>query len=831
MSTLKRALLVVLALLIILILGLMAYGFFLVRSSFPTTEGTVRLSGLNQPVEIYRDSYGIPHIYAADEHDLFMAMGYVHAQDRFWQMDFWRHIGSGRLSEMFGETQLETDEYLRTMGWARVAEQELVNSNDELRVILQSYADGVNAYLVQNKGASISLEYAILKLMNPDYEPEPWIPLHSMTWGKAMAWNLGGNMSTEIQRATLLPKIGGARLAEIYPAYPENHPTIVPSLTGFQAEEPREEIRESLMIPQLLEGIATKNQLINDLLVGGFSGIGSNNWVIDGDHTLSGLPLLADDMHLGAQMPSIWYEIGIHCQPVSQSCRFNSVGYSFTGIPIVVVGHNDHIAWGVTNLGPDVQDLYLEKINPENPLQYQYNDSWQDMQVVEEVIEVAGGESVSISIRYSRHGPVLSDASDELQALAMSNSPDPSSPLAISLRWTALDPGTLIESGIQINLATNWEEFRQALSLWDAPSQNFVYADLEGNIGYQTPGRIPIRAKGDGSFPVPGWTDEYEWVDFIAFNDLPRSFNPEQGYLATANNAVVGQEYPYLLTTEWDAGYRANRIVEMIESKSTLSSDDIQEIHGDNHNAMGPLFVPLLLQLEFEDEKVETAVETLADWDFQNHMDSQPAVIFNAFFRHLIIRTFEDELPSDWLPMSSRAFLVFENLVEDPTNAWWDDLRTPEIENMQDILLLALQDGYAEAEALLGSDPTQWSWGDMHTITFENETLGRSGIGLIEALFNRGPYQTSGGASIINATGANEKLGYQVLSVPSQRMIIDMEDYTNSVSVHTTGQSGHAFHKHYDDMIDLWRHIEYHPMLWTREQVEAESEALLVLQP
>jgi penicillin amidase len=246
---------------------------------------------------------------------------------------------------------------------------------------------------------------------------------------------------------------------------------------------------------------------------------------------------------------------------------------------------------------------------------------------------------------------------------------------------------------------------------------------------------------------------------------------------------------------------------------------------------MGQLFVPLLLELEISDPEIAAAVETLDGWNFQNHMDSQPAAVFNAFFRHLILRTFADELPTDWVPESSRAFLIFENLIDDPTNPWWDDLRTPAIETMQDMMLLALQDGYAELLETLGGNPADWTWGALHTITFENETLGRSGVAPIEWLFNRGPYRTSGGSSIINATGASVSLGYKVGGVPSQRMIIDMEDFTNSLSIHTTGQSGHAFHEHYADMVDLWRNIEYHPMLWTREQVEANAEALLILQP
>ncbi|MGD8759239.1 MAG: penicillin acylase family protein [Anaerolineales bacterium] len=830
---LARGLVIALAVIIILALLLGGCGILTVRRSFPKTRGTVSLPGLDATVEVYRDSFGVPHIYASTEHDLFMAQGYVHAQDRFWQMDFWRHIGAGRLAEMFGESQLETDMFLRTMGWARVAQQEYESFDQATRANLEAYAEGVNAYLTEHQGSSLSLEYAILGLLNPDYQPEPWTPVQSLTWGKVMAWDLGSNMSSEMQRATLLTKIGPERTDELWPDYPSDHPVIVPPQVGQASPDDHSYAATPAYLAWLpdLESLRQRMASLHELTGGGFQGIGSNNWVIAGERTATGGPLLANDMHLGIQMPSIWYEIGLHCYPVSDACPIEVVGFSFAGIPAVIVGHNANIAWGVTNLGPDVQDLYIEKINPDNPNQYEVNGEWVDMTIVEETIEVSDAEAQALTIRYTRHGPILSDVDEDMAAWAASLAEGGPTPLALSLRWTALDPGTIVHSVLMLNAASNWDEFRQALRYWDVPSQNFVFADIQGNIGYQSPGRIPIRASGDGTLPVPGWTDEYEWTGFIPFEELPSVFNPAQGYLATANHAVVGPDYPYLITTQWDYGYRASRIVAMIEQDAELSIEDIQRIHGDNYNAMGPLLTPLLQELEFEETEIGDLVALLEGWDYQNDMDSASAALFNAFWHHLVLRTFGDDLPEGWSPGGSQAFLVISALLDQPYNPWWDDLGTGTMESRDDILLLAFTDAVAELEALLGEDPADWSWGDLHTATFENATLGTCGIGPIESLFNRGPFPTAGGSSIVNATGWSFESGYQVTSVPSERLIVDLTDFDNTLSIHPTGQSGHAYHPNYIDMADMWRTIQYHPLLWSRDRVVQASEALLELVP
>ncbi len=835
----RRIVAILLAALAVLVLFLAAGGVLTVRRSFPKYDGTVTLPGLAGRVEVRRDEMGVPHIYASTTADLFMAQGYIHAQDRFWQMDFWRHIGAGRLAEMFGESQVETDAFLRTLGWERVAEEEVAGADPETSAIMQAYSAGVNAYLADHQGAALSLEYAILRLMNPVYAPEAWTPVNSLTWAKVMSWDLGGNMSEEVERAVLLPIIGEDRLQDLFPPYPEDHPVIVPSADPDQASAGASRAAPLAIEPTTLKRLASRATALDALIGGGPSGIGSNNWVISGERTTSGSPLLANDMHLGIQMPSIWYEIGLHCQPVGPECPYQVMGFSFAGVPGVIVGHNDQIAWGVTNVDPDVQDLFIERINPEDPNQYLVNDQWVDMAIRQETIRVAGGEPVTITVRSTRHGPVVSDVDDDIEAMAQAEGEE-GRPLAVSLRWTALEPTRILRAVLGLDRAKNWEEFRSALENWDVPSQNFVYADTEGNIGYQTPGRIPIRAQGDGTSPVPGWTDDFEWTGFIPFDELPRSYNPSRGFIVTANNAVIGPDYPYLLAASWDYGYRAQRIQDLIESGGKLSPADLRQIHGDNYNAMGPVLVPLLQSLDLTPEEsggsdtsddLRQYVLLLSSWDFQDDMDSAPSALFNAFWRHLVVRTFADDLPTGWLPDDSRGFAVVSRLVDAPHSPWWDDRGTPAPEDRDTIFRLALGDAVAELKGALGKEPSNWAWGDLHTATFKNQTLGESGIPPIEALFNRGPFRVGGGTSIINATGWDPEAGYEVQWLPSERMIVDLADFDASLWIHPTGQSGHAFHPHYIDMADLWRLIQYRPMRWSQEAVASSAVNTLTLLP
>jgi penicillin amidase len=814
---------------LILTAVLAIFAAYTVRRSFPRTSGEIAVAGLQAPVDVYRDSLGVPHIYAANEHDLFFAQGYLHAQDRFWQMDFWRHIGSGRLAEMFGEGQLDTDRFLRTLGWARVVEQELGLASKDTRTILNAYADGVNAYLSEQRGAAISLEYAVLGLLNPEYEVEPWQPLHTLTWAKAMAWDLRGNMEEEIERALLAPTLGLERLQQLYPDYPAEGPFIVQGSPSAAIGDDRIDAAS----PSVQESLAALRQRIaalDALTGGGEPGLGSNNWVLAGSRTATGSPIVANDPHLSIQMPSIWYQIGLHCRPVSEACRYEVAGVSFAGAPGVIVGHNADLAWGVTNTGPDVIDLYYERVNPENPNQYEVNGEWVDMTTVEETIGVSGGSAIPLTVRYTRHGPVVSDTYEDATAVAEAQGPTESGPIAISMRWTALEPNLLYESVLEYNRARTVDEFRQALRKFAVPAQNFVFADRQGNIGYQMPGNIPVRAAGDGWMPVPGWTGEHEWTGYIPFEDLPRVENPPEGFVMTANHAVVGPAYPHLITRDWDYGYRAERLLALLTAQDAFSIEDVQRIQSDNYHAMAPIFVPLLQQISFEDDVENKALALLSGWDYQADGDSPAAAVFNAFFRHLVLLTYGDEV-LDRLPGSDRAFRVLEDISVDSGSAWWDDVGTDSVEDRTATIRMAFQAAVAELRQELGGDPSAWTWGELHGATFRNQTFGESGIAPIEALFNRGPFPTGGGGSIVNATGWRWDEGYAVTSLPSMRMIQDLSDWDRSLLIHTTGQSGHAFHPHYVDMAPVWSQAQYAPFLWSDNAVQGAAVDHLVLVP
>ena len=468
----------------------------------------------------------MPHIYAFNEHDLYFAQGYVHAQDRFWQMEFWRHIEPGAYLEIVGEAGLEQDRFIRTVGWNRMAQ---AATDTWLRKRLrpwpssEAYSAGVNAYLAE-QGDDVSLNRRILALSGEPWEIEPWKPIDSIGWSIVMSWDLGGNWSDERDRAALIREVGEATAASILPPYPfEERPVIAPTdLLSNRGELDLEPAQERLL-PAGVDWSRVDTEIAGTPpqigLAMGSTAVGSNNWVVSGEHTATGLPLLANDPHLGIQMPSIWYEIGLHAPGM------NVAGFSFAGVPGVIIGHNDYVAWGVTNVGPDVQDLYIERINPSNPNQYEYMGEWQDMEMITERILVNGGEPVELPVRITRHGPILNEVVDgESDVLA--------------LRWTAQEPNAIFHAFTLLNRARNYEEFREALRYFDVPAQNFVYADVEGNIAYQMPGRIPIRGEGMGLVPVPGWTGEHEWEDFIPF-ELPALYSPEPSYIVTASNGVV----------------------------------------------------------------------------------------------------------------------------------------------------------------------------------------------------------------------------------------------------------------------------------------------------
>jgi penicillin amidase len=819
--------------------------------SFPKVNGSLTIPGLDGVVDIYRDEFGIPQIFATTDHDIFFAQGYVHAQDRFWQMDFWRHQGAGRLSELMGEVTLETDIFLRTMGWERIARQELDRLDPEYLAVLEAYSAGVNAYLADRTGTELSLEYLFLNLLNSDYTPTEWVPLNTLTWQKAMAWDLGsGYLDLEIDRALLAKTLSPAEMNFIFPSYPSDHPVIVDYQGGGQSSINTYSAQRDYLagIAPAMEDLSTSLAANSYLSAEGFPGIGSNSWAVSGDLTDTGKPYLANDPHLGQQIPSIWYQIGMHCVQVTPDCQINVAGYSFAGAPGVIIGHNEFIAWGFTNVGPDVIDLYVEKINPDNPDQYEFRGNWVDMETVVETINVAGSDPYLLTVKSTTHGPLITDSYGITGTLEGSQLDLPEQ-YAISMRWTALEPTFVFRSIFDLNLAENWDQFREAASNFAVPPQNLIYADVYGNIGYQMPGNIPIRAAGDdGKFPKPGWTGTYEWQGYIPFEELPYSFNPPEGFIVTANNAVVGPQYPYFITDDWSYGWRAQRIVDLIQSTiGPIDRARFTEMQGDNYNMIAEVVVPVLMQVDLtkvlldpnqidpeavvEEQlqiaNLEAARSILSGWDYQNDLDSAPAALFNAVWRHLIPATFDDQMPEFiHQDIGGKSMLMVREIIGLPNDPWWDDYNTRKTEDRDDILTAALIAAVAELEEEFGKDPLSWAWGEMHTITFSHNVM--DSFPVINLLFNRGPYPASGGSSIVNATSSTSA-SYQVDWMPSMRMVVDLSNLSNSLSVHTTGESGHAFAGNYADMVDMWRLIEYYPMLWDRATIEANAEAHLQL--
>jgi penicillin amidase len=857
MRILRYGLYALLGLVGLLILALIGLYYFVIRAPLPQLDGTFAVRGLSAPVEIIRDEWGVPHIYASTARDLFFAQGYAQAQDRWWQMEWFRHIGRGELQELTGESRavMGNDLFIRTASWRYYAERDLAALDAQTLSYLQAFADGVNAYISGREGRELALEYSVLGVTGVRVDIRPWEPLDTLVWAKVMSWDLGGNMDAEEFLRDLGEAIGADKADAYEVDYPFGlKPTIIQPedvaamqeagllpASGAAAPQQRATLATSAPGPASLAGNFSAD---TGFAFGKGDGIGSNNWVVSGGKSATGAPLLANDPHLGIQMPSIWYEVGLHCQPVSEACPFNVRGLTFATNPGVIIGHNGTIAWGVTNVGWDTQDLFQITINPQNERQYRWNDSWRDMEVREEVIRYGdSAETTTIQVRVTHLGPIISDnARDEEGKLLGFNNER-----AYVLRWTAYETSTLMRAVFGINQAQTWEDFRAALRDWDAPSQNFVYADTSGNIGYQTPGRVPVRAPGhDGRLPIQADSDEDDWRGYVPYELLPTVQNPQRGYIATANQALVpldyyelvrqalspelGDDAHYTYGYQWSVGYRGQRIVEMLEASDQHSLASFRAIHGDNKFILAEEITPALVSLDLGESLNGWRTWMLEGWDYQMHMDSPQAALFGAFWVALGKVLFGDELGNLSVGNASgNEMWLASTIFDDGESFWWDDVTTPERETREQTVARALQAAIDQVTKALGADRSAWRWGALHTATFVSNPLGASGIGFIENWFNRGPIPTSGGTEIVNATGWGADL--RVRAVPSMRMIVDLDDVSRSQIIHTTGQSGHNQDARYDNMIEPWRMIEYRPMLWTREQVEATARNRMTLTP
>jgi penicillin amidase len=827
------------------VVALIAAGVVLwhVQRSFPQVDGNLALAGLQQEVTVLRDDLGIPTIVADNTHDLFFAQGFVHAQDRFWEMDFRRHVTGGRLSELFGESQIGTDRFLRTLGWHEVAAQEFDALDARTRAYYEAYAEGVNAYLADHDGSAASLEYAVLSLQNGDYEIEPWTPVDSIAWLKAMAWDLRTNIEDETARALLAQTHSPEQIAELYPDYPfDTNPVIVPTLTEVGDDAPVAPLDADTAASRVQWSEVASVVEAASLLLGGVGeGVGSNSWVVGGGLTESGLPLLSNDPHLGATLPSVWHQIGLRCRVVTDACRFDVSGFGFSGMPGVIIGHNATIAWGFTNLTTDVTDLYVEKVVGD---EYWRDGELVPLEVRTETLKVAGGEDEQLPVRSTVHGPIVSGLTGDFTGIAdepLLGDKDavaepgrvPSGDYAVSLQWTALQPGTTAQAIFALNTARNFAEFRQAAALFDVPAQNLIYADVKGNIGYQTPGRLPVRGEGDGSMPQPGWDSAYDWQGFIPFDELPVSYNPELGYIVTANNAIVGEDYPYFLTNDWDYGWRAARIVHLIERTAAgkkLTADDMSSIQADDDFWMGRRLIAAYADIEVDGEDVRAALDLLSQWDAQSSSDSAAAAYANVVWDELVQNMFSRRPEPVTLAGQGRLFLVVDRLLDDPGSSWWVNGHLG-VSSREEMLARSASDAYDRLVELQGDNPAQWNWGELHAITLRSDTFGSSGIAPIEALFNRGPFPVSGGSSVVDATGWVLGEGFETITVPSMRMTVDLSDLDASRWNHLTGASGHAFHPHYADQFTAWQEKRQTPWPFSPDRVEAAAVSTLVLHP
>jgi penicillin amidase len=795
--------------------GIALYVWIQINRPLPTINGSAKLPGLTANVTVTRDANGVPHIVANDLQDLYMAQGYVHAQDRLSQMFFFRTAGQGRLAELFSPSLVDSDRYLRTLGFARTAQAEYDQLRPDVQQALQWYADGVNAF-VHSHSDSLPLEFTLLGIGFED-----WKPVDTLTFGKMEGRDLTDTWLNELVKADIVKAVGADVAATLLPGYPADGPAIVPGTSNGSYKNI----------------ISQYNTFIAPLFAGWDDGIGSNNWVVDGTKTTTGKPLLANDPHLGVRNPSIWYQIHL----TSTDGKYDDDGFGFAGVPGIITGHNQSIAWGVTNGEADVEDIYLEHADdPAHPGQFETAAGWKPLQIITETIKVHGADSVTQTVRITDHGPILSDAFPVTPTLSSAITG------TFSVQWTVLQPTHLFESVFDLQTAQNWTDFKKALSEWDVPGQNFVYADTQGNIGYQATGKLPIRKKGDGSVPVPAWTGEYDWTGYIPFDELPSAYNPPEHYIATANNTPFASNYKYTVPGYYAKPWRIDRILDMLKSKDKLGVSDMEAMQQDTTSLLAKQVLPMLTALKPADDQGAQAVALLKAWDGNVTTDSAAAAIYEITYHQVLTRTFSDELGRTFSADTSNLFaqyldsfrgealLSVANLLDKPNDPLWDDKSTSKVETRDDILLTSLSAALGDLATVMGSDMSQWQWGKLHLIEPSHEfsqqpligglfTLSAQPIGGDNTTVSVGSYDLPVAAFPLQAFAIS---GHQ-----SYRMILDLSDWTKSEAIFATGESGQPGSKYRDNMYLPWLNYQYFPLMWTKEQIAVDPAGVLTLTP
>lgn len=857
----KRLLLVLLVLVLILVIALGGVFTWLVVRGLPQREGTVQLPGLGAQVRVVRDANGIPNIYAATTQDLFAAQGYIHASERMWQMEVWRRIGAGRLSELFGDDSLDNDKFIRTLGWRRAAEADWAIMSGEGRLALESYASGVNAWLAQH--GDLPIPFVIAGLQGAGgglsgFRPEPWTPIDTLAWQKVQAWSLGDNFGTELLRMILLKHgLSTQQIAELAPGYDPSRPVVVPTsavsatqnlVGGVQATDSM----DAGAAARLLEASDSLRSTIA-MAGAGAALAGSNGFAVSPSKSASGGALLANDPHLDISMPSVWFLVGLHCTTVGPQCPYELAGAGFPGVPGIVLGHNARIAWGLTNVGPDVQDVFEETVDPADETHYIYKGQSRPFENRTEVIGLNNGDEISIDVRSTVHGPVISEIEGDFRTVEEGGADLGRDGYVYALQWTAtMEADQTLDAVLGVNRAGNWTEFRDALRGFAAPSQTFLYADVDGHIGLQIPGRFPIRAAGDGSYPVAGESGDNDWTGFVPFEELPFVYDPPSGLIVAANNQPTEPSAGPYIGRDFDPGFRAARIHELLDGVNAVTTDQLRSVQGDVKLTRAAPVIDALAAVQVDDVAAGTVRQQLLDWrdDLSCSTDSIGCAAYETFEYWLLRGVFDDELGNgyeadnaSWRYVGSElSHDLIGRLVSQPNSPWWDNQSTAPVESREFVITAALERAASDL-ATLGAPETR-TWGRIHTMTFQEQTLGTAGIGPLEWIFNKGPFAAPGSCTTVNkvcgwiaddwpseGVQPNFQRRFAASSSPSYRLAIDMSHIDDATIIQATGQSGVPFDTHYGDYIARWLSNSPIKLPWTQGAVDSAGTQVLTLMP
>ncbi|WP_167142845.1 penicillin acylase family protein [Canibacter zhoujuaniae] len=870
-----------------------------VHAPLPQHDGVVKLAGLSGDVSVERDSNGIPHIYANSDTDLFFAQGYTHAQDRFFEMDYRRHLTGGRLTELVGgnDSAKQADVVIRTMGWRALAEEEWNLISAESRSFYEAYAAGVNAYIAGKQPWQIANEYAVLGLSVPVQDIEPWQGVDSLAWLKAMAWDLKANIEDEQLRLQAFQSMQDvAAVEKLFPPYLEDrHKPVIPSQDGSNLR-PREEypIADPLQVAvpapvkntvvssaaktvsdegadsaaaaqaELLgrssaAAVDTAHSVLSSIpvILGRGQGVGSNSFAISGKHTASGAPIIANDPHLGIDYPSVWYQIGLHCVGSGADCTIDVSGFSFSGMPGVIIGRNAELAWGLTNLGGDVADFVVEKNLDENT--YERDGAAVPYEVWTETFNVAGGESYDVTVRRSVHGPIVSDLLVPNERVAkLDATPED---FSVALEWTALKPDITGDAIFAINRATNVSEVREAARLFAVPAQNILFATKSGDIGYQAPGRFPVRPHiaetdaqltkipsaanlgADGRWPRPGWDSRYDWQGYYAAADMPALLNPAEGFIVPANQQITPSDLGPYLGSYSDQGYRAQQIREGIEeliAKGDITLHDAEKIMLLDRSPYGAELSEHFIAADLRDapKRQQQMQQLLQAWVAEGShttVDSVGATIAAALYAHLLNNTVADEFTGFQPNSGAQNMELLVRAFADPEAELWDDKATAARETAPDMVLRAFAAAEADLVKQLGADINAWEWGRVHVESPTHRVMGADSIpGVIRSFFNADPVGVPGGATIPNAMNFSPavndgSVSFEVTSGPSMRMAVDMSDPNSATWVISSGASGHPRSPNIKDQLPLWAAGDSLKWAFTPEAVEERSIKILRL--